>query len=70
MDLAVTLNGQLQESVRGATVTGICARRTKREIADCNNISVNTVKNFARDYHNIVEDGGQDEGVDIKKETT
>jgi hypothetical protein len=42
------MNGQLQECVRGAIVTGICAQRTNREIADLNNISVNTVKSFAR----------------------
>ncbi len=28
------------------------------EIADFNNISVNTVKNFARENHNFIEEGG------------
>jgi hypothetical protein len=58
----VTINGQLQKCVRGAIVTGICAGRTNREIADFNNLSVNTVKSsFAREYHNFIEEGGQDE---------
>jgi hypothetical protein len=42
------MNRQLQECMGVATVTGICAGRTNREIADFDNISVNTVKNFAR----------------------
>jgi hypothetical protein len=61
------MNGQLQECVRGAIVTGIRARRTNREIADFNNISVNIVKSFAREYHSFIEDGGQDEDFDIKR---
>ncbi len=67
VDLAVTMNGQLQECVRGAIVTRIRARRTNREIADFNNISVNTVKSFSREYHRFIEEGGQDEDFDIKR---
>jgi hypothetical protein len=66
VDLAVTMNRQLQECVRGAIVTGISARRTNREIADFN-ISVNTVKSFSREYHRFIEEGGQDEDFDIKR---
>jgi DNA-binding NarL/FixJ family response regulator len=47
--------------VRGAIVTRIRAGRTNREIADFNNLSVNTVKSFAREYHNFIQEGGQDE---------
>jgi NADH:ubiquinone oxidoreductase subunit E len=61
------MNGQLQECVRGAIVTGIRARRTNREIADFNNLSVNTMNSFARKYHNFIEEGGQDEDFDIKR---
>jgi transposase len=61
------MNGLLQESQRGAIVTGIRAGRTKREIADFNNISYNTVKNFAREYYNFIEEGGQDEEFDVKR---
>jgi transposase len=61
------MNGLLQESLRGAIVTGIRAGRTNREIADFNNISYNTVKNFSREYYNFIEEGGQDEEFDIKR---
>jgi hypothetical protein len=64
------MNGQLQECVRGAIVTGICAGRTNREIADFNNISVNTVQSFSREYHNFIEEGGQDEDIDINGSST
>jgi hypothetical protein len=57
----------LQEIVRGAIVTRIHAGRMNREIADFNNISVNTVKDFAREYHNFIVEGGQDEEFDIKR---
>ncbi len=36
------------------------------EIVDFN-ISVNTVKSFAREYHSFIEEGGQDEDFDIKR---
>jgi hypothetical protein len=61
------MNGQIQEYMRGVIVTGIRARRTNREIADFNNISVNTVKSFAREYHSFIEEGEQDEDFDIKR---
>jgi hypothetical protein len=61
------MNGLLQESQRGAIVTGICAGRTNREIAYFNNISYNTVKHFFHEYHKYIEDGGQDEEFDIKR---
>ncbi len=61
------MNGQLQECVRGVFVTGIRGGRTNREIADFNHLSVNTVKSFAREYHNFVDQGGQDEDFDIKR---
>ena len=48
-------------------VTGIRAGRTNREIADFNNISYNTVKNFAREYHKFIEEGGQDDDFDVKR---
>jgi hypothetical protein len=64
--LAVTVNRQLQECVRGAIVTGIHAGRTNRDIANFN-ISANTMKNFAREYLNLIEQGGQDEEFDIKR---
>ena len=61
------MNGNLQEAQRGAIVTGIRAGRTNREIADFNNISYNTVKNYAREYNNFIEEGGQDEEFEIKR---
>ena len=61
------MNGLLQESVRGAIVTGIRAGRTNKEIADFNNISVSTVKRLAKEYHKFIEQGGQDEEFDIKR---
>ena len=61
------MNGLLQESQRGAIVTGIRAGRTNREIADFNNISYNTVKNFSREYHKFIGDGGQYEEFDVKR---
>jgi len=61
------MNRLLPESVRGAIVTGICAGRTNKEMADFNNISVTTVKSFAREYHNFIEEGGQDEEIDITR---
>jgi hypothetical protein len=47
----------LQESQEGALVTGICAGRTNREMVDFNNISCNTVKDFAMEYFNFHEEG-------------
>ncbi len=47
--------------MRGAIVTGIQARRMNREIADFDNITVNNVKTFAREYHNFIEEVRQDE---------
>jgi hypothetical protein len=47
----------LQEGQKGAIVTGICARRTNREMVDFNNISCNTVKDFAMEYFNFHEEG-------------
>jgi hypothetical protein len=47
----------LQEGQEGHLVTGICAGRTNREMADFNNISCNTVKDFAMDYFNIHKEG-------------
>ncbi len=61
------MNGQLQECVRGAIVTGIRTRRTNREIAAFNNMTINTVKNFVREYHNFIEEGGEDQEFDIKR---
>jgi hypothetical protein len=43
------INRMLQEGQEGALVTGICARS--------NNISCNTVKDFAMEYFNFHEDG-------------
>jgi transposase len=61
------MNGNLQEAQRGAIVTWIRAGRTNREIADFNNISYNTVKNFSREYHSFIEEGGQDKDFDVKR---
>jgi hypothetical protein len=61
------MNGKLQEAQRGAIDTGIRALRTNREITDFNNISYNTVKNFSREYHSFIEEGGQDEDFDVKR---
>jgi hypothetical protein len=47
----------LQEGQEGALVTGICAERTNREMVDFNNISCNTVKDFALEYLNFHEEG-------------
>jgi hypothetical protein len=47
----------LQEGHKGALFTGICAGRTNREMVDFNNISCNTVKDFAREYFNFHEEG-------------
>jgi hypothetical protein len=41
----------------GALVTGTCAGRTNREMVDFNNISCNTVKDFAMEYLNFYEEG-------------
>ena len=60
------MNGNLQDAQRGAIVTGIRVGRTNREIADFNNISYNTVKSYAREYNNFIEEKGQDEEFDIK----
>jgi hypothetical protein len=46
----------LQEGQDGARVTGICAGRTNREMVDINNISCNTVKDFAMEYFNFHEE--------------
>jgi hypothetical protein len=40
----------LQEGHEGSLVTGICAGRTNREMVYFNNISCNTVKDFAIEY--------------------
>lgn len=48
-------------------VTGIRAGRTNREIANFNEISYNTVKNFTREYNKFIEEGGQAEEFDIKR---
>jgi hypothetical protein len=47
----------LQEGQEGALVTGIYAGRTNREMVDFNNISCNTVKDFAMEYFNFYEEG-------------
>jgi hypothetical protein len=47
----------LQEGHEGALVTWICEGRTNREMLDFNNISCNTVKDFAIDYFNFHEEG-------------
>jgi hypothetical protein len=47
----------LQEGQEGALVTGICVRRTNREMVDFNNISCNIVKDFAMEYFNFHEEG-------------
>ncbi len=65
--LAISMNGKLQEAQRRAIVPGNRAGRTNREIADFNNISYNTVKNFSREYNNFIEEGGQDEDFYIKR---
>jgi hypothetical protein len=51
------INRMLQEGQEGALVTGICAGRTNREMVDFNNISCNTVKDFAIEYYNFHEEG-------------
>jgi hypothetical protein len=51
------INRMLQEGQEGALVTGICAGRTNREMVDFNNISCNTVKDFAMEYFNFHEKG-------------
>jgi hypothetical protein len=56
----------LQEGQEGAFVTGICAGRTNREMVDFNNISCNTVKDFAIEYYNFHEEGTL-RRVNIKK---
>jgi transposase len=61
------MNGQQQECARGAIVTGIRTRRTNREIINFNKMSVNTVKNFVREYQNFIEEGGEDHEFDIKR---
>jgi hypothetical protein len=50
------INRMLQEGQDGALVTGIRAGRTNREMVDFNNISCNTVKDFAMDYFNFHEE--------------
>jgi hypothetical protein len=47
----------LQEGHKGALGTGICAGRTNREMVDFNNISCNTVKDFAMEIFNFHEEG-------------
>jgi hypothetical protein len=47
----------LQEGQECPLRTGICAGRTNREMADFNNISCNTVKDFAMEYFNFHEEG-------------
>jgi hypothetical protein len=51
------INRMLQEGQEGALVTGICAGRTDREMVDFNNISCNTLKDFAMEYSNFHEEG-------------
>jgi hypothetical protein len=51
------LNRMLQEGQEGALVTGISAGRTNREMIDFNNISCNTVKDFAIEYFNFYDEG-------------
>jgi hypothetical protein len=46
----------LQEGNEGALVTGIWAGRTNREMVYFNNISCNTVKDFAMEYLNFHEE--------------
>jgi hypothetical protein len=46
----------LQEGHEGTLVPGICAGRTNREMVDFNNISCNTVKDFAMEYFNFHEE--------------
>jgi hypothetical protein len=50
------INRMLQEGQEGALVTGICAWRTNREMVDFDNISCNTVKDFAMKYFNFHEE--------------
>jgi hypothetical protein len=47
----------LQEGQERALVTGICAGRTNRKVVDFNNISCNTVKDFAMEFFNFYEEG-------------
>jgi hypothetical protein len=47
----------LQEGQEGALVTGMSAGRTNREMVDLNNISCNTVEDFALEYFNFHEEG-------------
>jgi hypothetical protein len=47
----------LQDGKEGELVTEICAGRTNREMVDFNNISCNTVKDFAMEYFNFHEEG-------------
>jgi hypothetical protein len=51
------INRMLQEGQEGALVTGVCGRRTNREMVDFNNISCNTVKDFAMELFNFHEKG-------------
>jgi hypothetical protein len=51
------INRMLQEGHEGALITGICAGRTNREMVDFNNISCNTVKDFAMEYFYFHEEG-------------
>jgi hypothetical protein len=61
------MHGLLQESQRGAIVTGIRAGIDEQKGFGLNNILYNTVKNFSRECHKFIEDGGQDEEFDIKR---
>jgi hypothetical protein len=56
-----------KEAQRGAIVCGLRAGRSNREIADFNNISINTVKHYAREYRTFIEEGGEEALWDIKK---
>jgi hypothetical protein len=51
------INRMLQGGQEGALVTGICTGRTNSEMVDFNNISCNTVKDFAMEYFNFHEKG-------------
>ena len=57
----------LQGGQEGALVTGICAGRTNREMVDFNNISCNTVKDFAMEYSSIFMNKEHYEELNIKR---
>jgi len=63
------MNGLIQEAGRGAIITGIRAGKTNREIAEFNNLSISTVKEVSKLYHDFIEEGGQDEDFDVKRKS-